>query len=214
VKVVRRSLAIFCVLLCLTLSRTFQVKAKNTEKDSPPKTVAELENAILQVLNNTHTPGVGAAIVVCEGPRWIAGIGITDVSARRPVTPDTLFRIGSVSKSFVAPAVLKLQREKKLDHNDSVRTLPPEIQFASAWESTDAMRVVHLLEHTAGFDDLHLPEYATLAIPNEESNAKTCTLPSTCCRLRICSREQTSPRIHRRVRPNSARMGDKISCLP
>ncbi len=129
-------------------------------QDKPPQTTGELEQSILKVLRETHTPGLAAAIVTREGPRWTAGIGSADVAARRPVTPDTLFRIGSVSKSFVALSVLKLQREGKLNLNDAVRKIAPEIQFNNPWEATEPVRVVNLLEHTAGFDDLHLPEYA------------------------------------------------------
>ena len=76
------------------------------------------------------------------------------------MTPDTLFRIGSISKGFAALSILKLVEQGKLTLNDTVRSLVPEIQFQNPWEATDPVRVVHLLEHTTGFDDMALKDYA------------------------------------------------------
>ncbi len=87
-------------------------------------------------------------------------------SARRtspqnqPATADTLFRIGSTSKAFASLSILKLVDEGRLSLQDPVHKLIPEIWFENRWEATDPVRVVDLLEHTTGWDDLHLPEYA------------------------------------------------------
>ena len=69
------------------------------------------------------------------------------------------FRIGSNSKIFVALAVLKLQEQGKLSLKDRVRDLIPEIKFENGWEDTNPILVEHFLEHTTGWDDLHLVEY-------------------------------------------------------
>ena len=68
-----------------------------------------------------------------------------------PLTAETLFRIGSVSKSFAALAALKLQEEGKLKLTDTVRQWVPEVAFTNPWEATDPVRLVHLMEHTTGF---------------------------------------------------------------
>lgn len=91
---------------------------------------------------------------------WIAGLGKADVSNNRPATPETLFRIGSVSKAFVSLSILKLVNEKKLSLTDPVHKLVPEVWFENQWEASDPVRIVDLLEHTTGWDDLHLHEYA------------------------------------------------------
>ena len=134
--------------------------AAETPKPPAPKTITELDQAIRKVLVETKTPGVGVSIVSRDRVLWTAGVGKADVASGLDVTPDTLFRIGSVSKSFVSLSVLKLQDEGKLHLTDTVRSLAPEIAFQNPWESTDPVRLVHLLEHTAGFDDLHFCEYA------------------------------------------------------
>jgi CubicO group peptidase (beta-lactamase class C family) len=82
------------------------------------------------------------------------------VASNREVTPETLFRIGSTSKAFASLSILMLANQGKLSLDDPVRKLAPEVWFENRWESTDPVRVVHLLEHTTGWDDMHLREYA------------------------------------------------------
>jgi CubicO group peptidase (beta-lactamase class C family) len=82
------------------------------------------------------------------------------VASDRSVTPETLFRIGSTSKAFASLAILMLADQAKLSLDDPVHQLVPEVWFENQWEATNPVRVVNLLEHTTGWDDLHLREYA------------------------------------------------------
>src|SRR4051812_3927031 len=118
--------------------------------------VSEVEG----VLRRTNTPGAAIALVRRGEPVWLRGIGIADVASGRPVTPDTLFRVGSTSKIFAALAVLKLQEERRLDLQDTLRARAPDLEFTNPWESEHPVRIVHLLEHTAGWDDWPVAEYA------------------------------------------------------
>ena len=127
---------------------------------TPAAALAALQRQIDAVLKQNHTPGAGVAIVRRDGPEWIAGLGLADVAAHRPVTPDTLFRIGSLSKSFVALSILKLQEEGKLNLQDTLKSRAPDLACENPWEQTDPVRIVHLLEHTAGWDDLGLRDLA------------------------------------------------------
>jgi CubicO group peptidase (beta-lactamase class C family) len=90
----------------------------------------------------------------------VAGLGKSNVAANQATTDETLFRIGSTSKAFATLSILKLAGEGKLSLLDPVHKLAPEIWFQNRWEATDPVRVVDLLEHTTGWDDMHLPEYA------------------------------------------------------
>ena len=120
----------------------------------------ELKEGIEKILEDTHTSGIGLALVNKDSIVWCGGLGMADKEEEIPADENTLFRIGSVSKMFVALAVLKLQEEGKLSLDDKVRDLIPEIEFENEWEETDPVRVAHLLEHTTGWDDYHLTEYA------------------------------------------------------
>lgn len=125
-----------------------------------PRSREELEAKIREVLAKTKTPAVGYAVVSRDGVTFAAGLGKADVAAGRDATSSTLFRIGSISKMFVSLSVLMLREEGKLSLDDLVRSRVPEVAFANPWEATDPLRIVHLLEHTTGFDDLTFREYA------------------------------------------------------
>jgi CubicO group peptidase (beta-lactamase class C family) len=130
------------------------------ESQSGPKSISELRTAIETILKATRTPGAAIAIVSRDKVEWMAGIGKADVAADKPVTTETLFRIASTSKAFAALAALKLQEEGKLKLTDTVRQWVPEVAFTNPWEASDPVRLVHLMEHTTGFDEMHLREYA------------------------------------------------------
>lgn len=147
------------VVCLLAVPLTFHAQDKNS-KQAPPQSIPELQQRIEKILKDTHTPGVSVAIVRTNGPEWVTGLGLANVATHAPVTDTTLFRIGSTSKAFASLSILKLAGEGKLSLMDPVHKLIPEIWFENRWEATDPVRVVDLLEHTTGWDDMHLPEYA------------------------------------------------------
>jgi len=139
---------------------TAKCSTSGADTEIGPKSIPELQQAVETVLKETRTPGAAIAIVSRDKEEWIAGVGKADVAANKPVTAETLFRIGSVSKSFAALAALKLQEEGRLKLTDTIRQWVPEVAFTNPWEATDPVCLVHLMEHTTGFDDIHLREYA------------------------------------------------------
>jgi len=146
---------------CLGADKTD--KDKKDEKPKPAESTDELAKQVTKILTDTHTPGASIAIVHKDGSMWVAGLDMADLASNRNVTPDTLFRIGSTSKAFASLSILMLADQGKLSLDDPVHKLAPEVWFENPWESTDPVRVVNLLEHTTGWDDLHLREYAKQA---------------------------------------------------
>jgi CubicO group peptidase (beta-lactamase class C family) len=76
------------------------------------------------------------------------------------MTTQTVFRIASISKGLTGLAALKLQEQGKLKLTDTLRQWAPEHAVENAWEATDPVRLVHLLEHTSGLPDSRFSEYA------------------------------------------------------
>ncbi len=147
-------------VLLATLSVLATGAACAQAEDERPSTLDELKAAIDKVLIESDVPAVSIAMVEASGPVWVGAIGKANVENNTDADEDTLFRIGSTSKMFVALSVLKLIEQGRLSLDDEVSQLAPEIAYENQWESTDPIRVVHLLEHTTGWDDIHLPEYA------------------------------------------------------
>ena len=146
------------VVVAMLAPHSFADDKKNDTK--PAQSIAVLRQQIEIILKDTHTPGATVAIVHRDGPEWVAGIGKADVASGRDATDETLFRIGSTSKAFASMSILLLADQGKLSLDDQVRKLAPEVWFENRWETTDPVRVVNLLEHTTGWDDIHLREYA------------------------------------------------------
>src|SRR5467141_4431656 len=152
--------AVIPLLLAAALALTpARSEAQQKKEDLPhPKTVEELQKAMKDVLDKERVPGAGVALVANGQLLWCGGIGKADLATGREMTCDTEFRVGSISKTFVALALLKLQEEGKINLYARLQDVAPEIPFKNKWESTHPVRIVNLLEHTAGFDDMETSE--------------------------------------------------------
>ena len=128
-------------------------------KTPPAKSLEELDQRLGKIFVDAQVPGASVAVVENGKVVMTKAYGLADVAARTPATPDTVFRAGSISKSMVGVAVMMLVEEGKLDLNAKLSDLAPEIHFANPWEATDPVRLVHLLEHTTGFNDIGFRHY-------------------------------------------------------
>ena len=153
----------FIVLAALLAGACVSVSAQPPDADPFPKSVEEFRSAVQAVLSDTGVPGAGIALVRMSGVEWAGGVGLADRDQKTPVTADTHFRAGSISKSFVASALVQLYLDDMVDLNVPVSELAPEIQIDNAWEPEFPVRVIHLLQHTAGFDDMHFNEIYNVA---------------------------------------------------
>jgi CubicO group peptidase (beta-lactamase class C family) len=139
--------------------------AQAPDTDPWPKTVEEFRSAVQAVLSDTGVPGAGLALVRMSGVEWAGGVGLADRDRQTPVTADTHFRAGSISKSFIASAIVQLYLDDEIDLDTPVSEIAPEIRIDNAWEPEFPVRVIHLLQHTAGFDDMHFNEMYNLSDP-------------------------------------------------
>lgn len=94
--------------------------------------------------------GFRGAVLVAEGGEVVLaqGYGPLANSDPAPITPDTVFNIGSVSKAFTAAAILKLQDQGKLSVDDTLAEHLPNVPSDKA-----GITLHQLLTHTAGLDD-------------------------------------------------------------
>lgn len=136
--------------------------------DDPwPKTVVEFRAAVQEVLDDTGVPGAGIALVRQAGVEWAGGVGLADRDRRTLVTADTHFRAGSISKTFIAMALVQLSEDGDVDLDTPIAEIASEVPFDNPWENGSPVRVIHLLQHTAGFDDMHFNEISNVDDPPE-----------------------------------------------
>jgi CubicO group peptidase (beta-lactamase class C family) len=131
-----------------------------------PADLDQLKKDIQAILDEAGIPGASIALVTADEVVWAGGLGKADVAGDVPVTGSTLFRVGSISKSFTALAILTLVEQGRLDLDTPLRELIPNVEYANRWDDTHPITVAHLLEHTTGFDDIHFVEIAKDDDPN------------------------------------------------
>ncbi|MEX2080154.1 MAG: serine hydrolase domain-containing protein [Dehalococcoidia bacterium] len=105
--------------------------------------------AVLDGMAQFQVPGAAVG-VVHEGQRYAEAFGVTNVRHPLPVTPQTLFQVGSTSKTFTATAVMQLVEAGAVELDATVRSYLPEFRLQS---EDDAARVTvrDLLTHHGGF---------------------------------------------------------------
>lgn len=138
------------------------VAAAQAAAEAPPApaaSVAELDQRLAESFARLKVPGATVAVIENDAVVLSKAYGLANVARQLPATPDSVFRAGSISKSIVGIAIMMLVEEGKLDLDAKLAELAPEIGFVNPWESTDPVRVAHLLEHSTGFDDLRFSQY-------------------------------------------------------
>jgi len=127
----------------------------SAERTSAVQALEDLKTDLDSIMKEISTPGAAVAIVSADSIVWIGTFGLANIETGEPVTEKTHFCIGSCTKSFVGLGFLKLLDEGRIDLNMPVKDIAPEIEIDNPWEDTHPVRIIHLLEHTAGFDDSH-----------------------------------------------------------
>ncbi|MFB6235866.1 MAG: serine hydrolase [Halopenitus sp.] len=120
---------------------------------------AETEQAVAdfcrRILAEDPIPGLSVALVTSDGEAYADGFGARDLTGNRPASPDTLYGVGSVTKSVTATAVLQLAdagmcqlSDRASDHLDVDLGDDPE----------NPITLHHLLSHTSGLPSLGVSE--------------------------------------------------------
>ena len=118
-----------------------------------------LRRQIEDIRHDANVPGAALVIVNRDGIIRSAGFGVADNDSGEAVTPDTAFRIGSVTKIFTATALVQLARREDFSLDDPVSRYVPAGMFYNRWEAEQPITVAHLLEHTSGFRDWTKAEF-------------------------------------------------------
>lgn len=147
----------FGALLFTLVCWLFTPRASANE--DTPDTLSQLDNEIANLLETRNIPSISYAIIQPDQALHIKSIGIADNATGKPVQPSSQYRIASVSKMFVAIAVMQLIEQGRIDPEAKVRDVLPDFMFENPWEDSHPLKVKHLLESTTGWDDLSLMEF-------------------------------------------------------
>ena len=125
----------------LTLAAVAMAAAVGAARADEPKPLADV---LTVTLAETKAPGGLVGIYRAGKPAVEVGVGFADIDAKRPMAPNCHFRIASLSKVFVAQAVLTLVDEGTVSADDPVSKYVPEVP------NGDKITLRHLATHRSG----------------------------------------------------------------
>lgn len=111
--------------------------------------IAELEQRIETAMQSAKVPGAALAIVHEHKVIYARGFGVTSIEdGGIPVTPQTIFRIGSTSKPLTTTAIMRLVEQGKLELDTPINEILPDLEL-SVPGAISEITMRHLLSHTA-----------------------------------------------------------------
>src|SRR5712664_74679 len=118
--------------------------AENTAEEKKAVAVDE----IFVDLTKAGSPGCALGVYRDGKMVYSKGYGLANLEQNVPITPQSVFDIGSTSKQFSAASILLLEKQGKLSVNDDVRKYIPELP-----DYGQKITILHLLNHTSGLRD-------------------------------------------------------------
>src|SRR5215212_1235470 len=114
----------------------------------------EIEKLFTAFMQRSQAPGAVLGLIVDGELVWVNAAGVREKTGDAPVTPETVFRIASMTKSFTAMSILKLRDEGKLSLDDPVSKYIPELaKLPYPTADSQVLTVRHLLTHSEGFPE-------------------------------------------------------------
>jgi CubicO group peptidase (beta-lactamase class C family) len=114
----------------------------------------EIDRTMREFAERSRVPAIAYGVIVDGMLVHVATVGLRDVGAGAPVDTSTVFRIASMSKSFVAASILQLRDAGRLSLDDPAEKYVPELATLR-YPTADSPKITirHLLTHSEGFPE-------------------------------------------------------------
>ena len=133
-------------------------KSRPTDQALSEANALEMKAKIDEILNRHPAVGLAVGVIRDGSPAFFYGHGVADIASGTPVTQDTVFRIGSLTKTFTAIAVMQLWEQGLLDLDRPVNDYLRAYKLVPAQATHRPATIRHLLTYTSG-----LPQAAYLS---------------------------------------------------
>ncbi|MDZ4349596.1 MAG: serine hydrolase [Xanthomonadaceae bacterium] len=136
--------------------------------ETDPELTAFVDGLARALVRDKDLPGLTVGIVSPDAAPLVKGYGLADVEAGTPVDgSQTLFRIGSVSKTFTWTAVMMLIERGLLDPDADINTYLKQVRVDDAFDAPVTMH--HLMSHRAGFEDT----FAVFTVSDDDPRSRS-----------------------------------------
>ena len=117
----------------------------------------ELTARVAEMLNRRAAVGMAVGVVRNGSLEYFYAHGLADIASKTPITPDTVFRVASITKTFTAIAVMQLVEQGRIDLDAPASEYLRAFRLVPAKASFRPATVRHLLTHTAGVSEVLHP---------------------------------------------------------
>jgi putative ATP-binding cassette transporter len=159
---------------CRAAADKIQVTPSSETADAYP----ELDDFIRQKMADEDIPGLAVVVVQGDEIIYLKGFGVTSLSHPQPVTPQTIFDLASISKSFTALGVLRLRDQGLIDLDAPVQQYLPDFQLQDPEAAEITVR--QLLNQTSG-----LPGNFSAPLIFQHGEDELKEIVAAACRLRF-----------------------------
>jgi len=158
---------ILCVFPCLVKSSVLL-----EDKEFAGK-IQILESWIKAQMEYRSLPGMAAGIVYDQELIYSKGFGYSNLETKKPVSPETIFRIASITKAFTAAAIMQLRDEGRLQLDDPVEKYLKWFKIKHRFPEAPPITIRHLLTHTSGLPrESSFPYWTDHKFPTREQMIK------------------------------------------
>ena len=133
------------LLAAMSLSFYSQTYNKLTEK-----TKRKIDSTYNALIKKHKVNGLSIGIVDRDGIVYTNGYGFSDVKNNKKATDNTIYRIGSMTKSFTALAIMQLQEKQLVNTDSSIRAYIPELKMKSRNSENNPLYIKDILAHISG----------------------------------------------------------------
>lgn len=140
------------LILALMLAVPIPAFAQNSTAKTLDQLAPEIDTLFARFQADQHVPGLVYGVVKDGKLAYVKGLGVQNIDDKRSVTPDSLFRIASMTKAFTALSILKLRDDGKLRLDDLAEDYIPEMKgWTYPTKDSPRIRIRDLLQHVGGF---------------------------------------------------------------
>ena len=121
---------------------------------TPPEpyanTIAQMTTYIENSMAQSNVTGLSIALVDGQNVVWSRGFGYADKEANVPAAADTIYEIGSLSKTFAATAIMRLVEEGRMDIDQPLTTYLPGFSINQRFPQSGPITIRAILTHHSG----------------------------------------------------------------
>lgn len=138
------------VFICLWVANAYPQSKAILDHPEVVGTFKLIDAWVEAQMDYRKTPGMSIGILYDQDLIYAKGFGFADVEKKVPVTPQTIFRIASVTKTFTATAIMQLRDQGRLQLDDPIDKYLPWFRIKNKYPEAPRITIRQLITHTSG----------------------------------------------------------------